>query len=375
VKFELTYEQEMLRATTGKLLSDAYPSIEAVNAAAQGNRGWREDVWASAAEVGVLGTTIAEEYGGLGAGPVELMAIMTEAGRRLAPEPFLAAAFLPAHLIGELGSAEQRSELLPSIAEGSLLVALAHEESGSRWPELSIGTKAAPSAAGWTVSGTKSVVAAGDVCQQLIVSASLGAEGVGLFLVNATVDGVERMPYTSYDRRGGARIAFADAAAVPLGEGGDATAALEVALMHAQAAECAEMIGVMGAGLDITVEYLKQRRQFGKTLSEFQALTHRAADLYVALELATSMSFYASAALAAGITDQVVASRAKFQVGRAARLIGQQVVQMHGGIGLTAEYAAGHYLTRLTALSRSVGSVEDHLRVLASSVSLDVDDD
>ncbi|MCY4671713.1 MAG: acyl-CoA dehydrogenase family protein, partial [Rhodococcus sp.] len=175
--------------------------------------------------------------------------------------------------------------------------------------------------------------------------------------------------YATHDGRRGAQFTFTDAAAEQLGEGGDVTEAIVEAEVRAQAALCAEAIGIMTEALRLTTEYLKQRKQFGVPLAKFQTLTHRAADMYVALELASSMSLYATMAIADGVIDPTIASRAKLSVGRAAHQIGQEAIQMHGGIGMTAEYPVGHYVSRLVAIEHTLGASDDHLRVLAAGVS------
>jgi len=367
MNFELDTEQDMLRATVRDLLSGVY-DVEARNRVAESDLGWSRDVWKQLAELGVLGLPFAEEHGGMGAGPVEVMAVMTEIGRALAPEPVLDAVYLPGRLVAEVGTDAQRSDILPRLSEGTLLLAFAHDEPGSRWPHAVVGTTAARDGDRWTLSGRKNPVLHGDCADMLIVSASLPEGGVGLFLVDPGVDGLTRTPYRTNDERRGAQIVLENVAAAPLGEAGDASAAITAAQVHAQAALCAETVGALDASVQLTTGYLKQRKQFGVPLSMFQALTHRAADMYVLYELASSMSLYATMALADGIVDPAIASRAKLQVGRSARKIGQESVQMHGGIGVTAEHSIGHYLSRLTAIEHTLGTMDDHLRVLAGGV-------
>ncbi|MEU5841020.1 acyl-CoA dehydrogenase family protein [Rhodococcus sp. NPDC047139] len=367
MNFELDTEQDMLRATVRDLLSGAY-DVEARNRVAESDLGWNRDVWKQLAELGVLGLPFAEEHGGMGAGPVEVMAVMTEIGRALAPEPVLDAVYLPGRLVAEVGTDAQRSDILPRVSEGTLLLAFAHDEPGSRWPHTEVGTTATRDGDSWSLSGRKNPVLHGDCAETLIVSAKLPEGGVGLFVVDAGADGLVRTSYRTHDDRRGAQIVLDNVAAVPLGEAADASAAITAAQVHAQAALCAEVVGALDSSVRLTTSYLKQRKQFGVPLSTFQALTHRAADMYVQYELASSMSLYATMALADGIVDPAIASRAKLQVGRSARKIGQEAVQMHGGIGVTAEHSIGHYLSRLTAIEHILGTMDDHLRVLAGGV-------
>ncbi|MEU1996205.1 acyl-CoA dehydrogenase family protein [Nocardia gamkensis] len=364
--FDLTDEQVMLRDTVRDLLArnyDAESRLKVVDS----ELGWSRDVWRQFAELGVLGLSFAEEDGGVGAGPVETMVVLEEVGRRLAPEPILDAVLVPGGLVAAVGSAEQRQRILPEVASGTKLLAFAHTEPGVRWSSSELATTAAAQGDSYTLTGVKNPVPHGDSADELVVSAALPEGGVGLFLVAPDASGVVRKSYRTVDGQRGAQLELTDAPAERLG-GADATEAIASVLTHAQASLCAESVGAMEEALRLTAEYLKQRKQFGVTLSKFQTLTQRAADMYVSLELARSMSLYATASLADGADDPVIASRARLQVGRAARHIGQEAIQMHGGIGVTAEYPVSHYVARLTAIERTLGSGLEHLRVLSSRV-------
>ncbi|MET9028297.1 MULTISPECIES: acyl-CoA dehydrogenase family protein [Nocardia] len=364
--FDLTDEQVMLRDTVRDLLArnyDAESRLKVVDS----ELGWSRDVWRQLAELGVLGLSFTEEDGGVGAGPVETMVVLEEVGRRLAPEPILDAVLVPGGLVAAAGSAEQRQRILPEVASGAKLLAFAHAEPGVRWPAAELATTATAQGDSYTLTGVKNPVAHGDSADELVVSAALPEGGVGLFLVAPDATGVVRKSYRTVDGQRGAQVELTDAPAERLGAA-DATEAIESVLTHAQASLCAESVGAMEEALRLTTDYLKQRKQFGVTLSKFQTLTQRAANMYVSLELARSMSLYATASLADGADDPVIASRARLQVGRAARHIGQEAIQMHGGIGVTAEYPVSHYVARLTAIERTLGSGLEHLRVLSSRV-------
>lgn len=367
MNFEFTDEQQMLADTTRDLLGKSYDP-EQRNAVIDTELGWSRTVWKTLAQTGLLGLPFSEEDGGMGAGPVETMAVMTEIGRRLAPEPFLDTVVLAGGVIADAASAAQRQELLPRVAAGELVLAFAHHEPGSRWPGTGIETTAVADGDGWTLSGTKNPVLRGDCADLLIVSAMLPGGGVGLFLVDTDEPGVIAHAYRTHDGLRGAQVELTGASATVLGEPVDRRAVIESAEVRAQVALCGEAVGAMAEALRLTTEYLKTRKQFGVPLAKFQTLTHRAADMYVALELARSMSMYATMSLADGVADPMIASRAKLQVGRAARLIGQEAIQMHGGIGLTAEYPVGHYVSRLTAIEHTLGASDDHLRRLADHV-------
>ncbi|TSE01861.1 acyl-CoA dehydrogenase [Skermania sp. ID1734] len=365
--FELNDEQQLLRDTTRDLLARAYDP-EKRNKVIATDLGWSKDVWSQLAEVGLLGLPFAEDDGGMGAGPVETMAVLVEVGRRLAPEPILDSALLPGSIIADAGTEAQRRELLPRVADGSLLLAFAHAEPGVRWPSSELQTTASMNGAGWTLNGRKNPVLRGDCAGKFIVSAAADG-GTGLFLVEADATGVSRRSYETHDGGRAAQLDFADVPAEQLGDVADASAHLAAAIVRGQVALCAEALGAMEESLRLTTEYLKTRKQFGVPLAKFQTLTQRAADMYVSLELARSMMLYATMMLAEGQADATVASRAKLQVGRSARHIGQESIQMHGGIGMTAEYPVGHYVSRLTAIEHTFGDSADHLRQLAANVA------
>ncbi|MBL1074647.1 acyl-CoA dehydrogenase family protein [Nocardia sp. 2] len=393
--FDLTPEQEMLRDTVRDVLERAYTPERRTEIVAT-ELGWDPQIWRTFAEIGLLGLTFAEEDGGMGAGPIEAMLVLTELGRRLAPEPLLDCALLPGGLIARAGTDTQRKDLLPRIAEGDLRPVFAHGEPGVRWPATELTTRAVRTATGWNLTGAKHPVSHGDSADLLIVSAALpvgsfqeagtepaaaypdlleeagpghpGGVAAGLFLVDPAAAGVRRTDYLGHDGVRGATIEFDGVAAELLGEPKDAAEIVTAAVAGAQAALCAEAIGAMEESLRLTTEYLKTRKQFGVPLRAFQTLTQRAADMYVSLELARGMSMYASMSLADGVADPVVASRAKLRIGRSARHIGQEAIQMHGGIGMTAEYPVGHYTARLTAIEHSLGDSSDHLRYLGRTV-------
>jgi alkylation response protein AidB-like acyl-CoA dehydrogenase len=292
------------------------------------------------------------------------MVVMTEIGRRLAPEPVAAAALIPGAVIAAHGSDDQRA-LLDDVAAGEKLLAFAHTEPDRRgFAELA--TRATQKGDSWTLSGRKSPVLAGDSADVLVVSAALPGGGSGLFLVDGAA--TTRHPFRTFDGNRGADIEFTGAAAQPLGAGGDATAHIEAAVIRFQSALCAEAIGAMEESLRLTTDYLKARKQFGVPLKTFQTLTQRASDMYVSLELARSMNFYAAMSVADGRFDPIVASRSKLQIGRSGRHIAQEAIQMHGGIGVTAEYPVAHYAARLTAIEQTFGSSTDQLRYLGGEI-------
>ena len=363
--FQLTDEQGMLRDTTRDLLSRTYDA-ESRNKVIGSDLGWSREVWSQLADIGILGLGFDPDE----AGQIEIMVVLTEAGRRLAPEPILHAALAPGALIAELGTDAQK-EQLDDVAAGQRLLAFAHLEPGHRKPTAAVITNAVRQGDSWALSGRKNPVLAGACADALVVSAALPDGGTGLFLVDASPQStsVTRHSYRTFDGQRGAQVDLDGAPAEPLGEAVDASRAISGAIVRIQSALCAEAVGAMEEALRLTTDYLKTRKQFGVTLNKFQALTQRAADMYVSLESARSMSLYAAMSIADGNLDPLIASRAKVQIGRSGRHIAQESIQMHGGIGVTAEYPVSHYAARLTAIENTLGSSQDHLRVLIDHIT------
>jgi alkylation response protein AidB-like acyl-CoA dehydrogenase len=354
--FQLSDEQALLRDTTRDLLSRTYDP-ESRNKIIGSDLGWSQEVWSQLADTGILGLGFDPDE----SGQIEITLVLNEVGRRLAPEPILHAALGPGALIVELGSQEQK-QLLDEVAAGERLLAFAHTEPKQRGLNNAITTKAVQQGDSWSLSGRKNPVLAGDSANTLVVSAALPDGGIGLFLVDA--DAVTRHAYPTFDGQRGAQIDLDSVAAEPLGDAADASGAIRNAVVRIQSALCSEAVGAMTEALRLTTDYLKTRKQFGVTLSKFQALTQRAADMYVSLELASSMSLYAAMSIADGNLDPVIASRAKLQIGRSGRHIAQEAIQLHGGIGVTAEYPVAHYAARLTAIEQTLGTSGDHLHNL-----------
>jgi len=359
--FQLSDEQVLLRDTTRDLLSRTYDP-ESRNKIIESELGWSRDVWSQLADTGILSLGFEPEE----SGQIEIMVVLTEIGRRLAPEPVVHAALAPGALIAEHGSDAQKL-MLDDVAAGQKLLAFAHLETGHRRPTATVVTQAVRQGDSWSLTGTKNPVLAGDCADALVVSAALPDGGTGLFLVDG--DAVNRHSYPTFDGQRGAQIQLNSAPAEPLGDAVDASPAIRDAIIRIQSALCSEAVGAMEEALRLTTDYLKTRKQFGVTLNKFQALTQRAADMYVSLEVARSMSFYVAMSIADGNLDPVIASRAKLQVGRSGRHIAQEAIQLHGGIGMTAEYPVGHYAARLTAIEHTLGSSQDHLQVLIDHIA------
>jgi alkylation response protein AidB-like acyl-CoA dehydrogenase len=359
--FQLSDEQVLLRDTTRDLLARSYDA-ESRNKVIASELGWSREVWTQLAEIGILGLGFDPEE----AGQIEVMTVLTEVGRRLAPEPVVHAALGPGSIIAEVGNDAQK-QLLDEVAEGQRLLAFAHLEPGMRAASIdNVATTAVQEGDSWLLSGRKNPVLAGDSADTLVVSAKLPDGAIGLFLVAG--DAVSRQPYRTFDGQRGAQIDLDKASGEPLGDTVDASSAIRNGIVRIQSALCAEAVGAMEEALRLTTDYLKQRKQFGVTLNTFQTLTQRSADMYVSLELARSMNLYAAMSIADGSLDPVIASRAKLQIARSGRHIAQESIQLHGGIGMTAEYPVGHYAARLTAIEHTLGSTQDLLHVLIDQV-------
>ncbi len=366
--FELDAEQEALRDAVRKLLTSAYAGIDGRRAATAKDPGFDESMWQKLAEMGILGLPFAEADGGMGAGPVEVALVAEQVGRILAPEPFVEAAVLTGGLVAAAGTADQRARILSAVAEGALLPAFAHVEPGATWGAAPSAVTAAGDGDGWRLDGVKEPVPNGARADLLVVSAAVDGR-TALFTVEPDAAGLDRVGYPTYDGGRAARVTFAGTPAAPLGEpGADATDALALATAHAHVAYCHEAVGAMATALGLTTEYLKTRTQFGVPLKAFQALTFRAADMYVCVELARSVALWATLVLADGGDVRTAAARAALQVGVAGRHIGQEAIQLHGGIGMTDEYAVGHYTTRLTFIEQVVGDRTHHVSGLAAHV-------
>jgi alkylation response protein AidB-like acyl-CoA dehydrogenase len=369
VDLEHTAEQKLLADTVDGLLEKRYDA-NARLALLRSADGWSRDLWRQYAELGLLGLMIDEQYGGAGMGVTELAVVMESFGRALVLEPFLSTVVLGAGLVAAAGSAEQRAALLPGVAAGDELLAFGYAEAASRWSLTDIETTAEPSGDGWAVSGEKIAVLGGDSADHLVVTARTPGGDVGLFVVDGAA--ARRDPYTMQDGLRGADVLLDAAPATPLGAPAAALAHIEAVLDVATAALCAEAVGAMDRMVWLTVDYLKTRVQFGQPIAVFQTLQHRAADMYVSLEQARSMALLARLAIA---DDDVAARRrairaAKIQIDVASRHVGQEAIQLHGGIGMTMEYPVGHYMKRTTVIAKTFADVDTLTRLVGEAGGL-----
>jgi alkylation response protein AidB-like acyl-CoA dehydrogenase len=363
--FDFSDDQEMLRDSVRKWVDKGYVFERRRGIVKEG--GFSKAVWRELAELGLTGLAVPEAHGGMGFGPVDAMVVMEELGRGIVLEPFAQGALIAGGVLTAHAPDAVKSAWLPRVASGDALVVLAHQERASRYRLNHVSTKAAASGAAWTLSGSKSVVPAGDQADAFIVPARVSGavddrSGIALFLVERQATGVSTRGYPTQDGARAAEVTLANAPATLIAAAGTGLEALELAVDIGIAAQCAEAIGVMDKLVSVTVEYMNTRKQFGVAIGSFQALRHRIADVKMQLELARSMSYFATLKLGAPPAERRRAlSQAKVQLGQSMRFVGQQAIQLHGGIGVTMEYAAGHYFKRLTMLELSFGDTMHHL--------------
>jgi alkylation response protein AidB-like acyl-CoA dehydrogenase len=356
--FDFSDDQDMLRDTVRKWVEKDY-TFERRRAIVKAG-GFSKDAWRGLTDLGLLGLHVPEAQGGLGLGPVDAMVVMEELGRGIVMEPFAAVALVATSLL-TAGHAPSAALWLQGIAEGTELVVLAHQERTARYRLAHVETTAKSVGGIWQLSGLKSVVPAGAHAGAFIVPARVSgavddAAGNALFLVSKGQKGVAVRGYPTQDGACAADLTLLDADAIELLPAGPAFAALEHAIDIGIAALCAEAVGAMDKLVAVTVEYMNTRKQFGVAISSFQALKHRVADVKMQLELARSMSYFASLKLNEPAPARRRAlAQAKLQLGQSMRFVGQQCIQLHGGIGVTDEYVASHYFKRLTVMEMSYG--------------------
>jgi pimeloyl-CoA dehydrogenase small subunit len=379
--FDLNDEQRQLKESIDRLLLDRYGDLNQRLGYMKQPNGYAPELWQHYAELGLLGIPFAEEHGGLGQGLTETMIVAEAFGRALAVEPYLSTVILSGGALRHAGNTALLAELVAPLVAGNLTLALAHQERQARYDLADTATTArADGRGGYTLEGEKCVVLGGASADKLIVTARVSGgrrdrSGVGLFLLDAKANGITRRDYPTQD---GFRAADIGLSAVRVGPEGVLAGAdkglevLERVVDEAIAALAAESVGAMAALHELTVDYLKTRKQFGVPIGSFQVLQHKAVDMFTAVEQARSMAYYAT--MMAGEADASERRRAiaaaKVQIGRSARFVGETSIQLHGGIGMTMEYKAGHYFKRLTMIDVAFGDADHHLRELARAGGL-----
>ncbi len=355
--FDFSDDQEQLREAVRKWVDKGY-DFERRTASVKGG-GFDRSAYAELAELGLAGLYVPETHGGMGMGPVEGMIVMEELGRGMVLEP-LAQTLVASGVIGGYAPEALKTAWLPRIACGDALVVLAYQERKARYRLDVCETRATQqSGDAWSISGAKSIVSAGDHADAYLVPATANGK-IGMFLVERSAKGVSAKGYVTQDGSRAAELTLQKTPALLITL--DGLTALEHAVDIGIAATCAEAVGVMDKTMAVTVEYMNTRKQFGVTLSTFQALRHRIADMKMQLELCRSMSYYAALKLNAPADERRRAmARAKYQLGVGMRFVGQNSVQLHGGIGVTDEYIGSHYFKKLTQMEMSFGDSLHHL--------------
>ena len=356
--FDFSDDQEMLRDTVRKWVDKAYTFERRRSIVKEG--GYSAAAWKELGELGLLGLYVSEENGGMGFGPVDAMVVMEELGRGIVMEPFATVSLVATSLLNAT-RAPSAARWLQGIAEGRERVVLAHQERTARYRLAHVETTAKNVGGTWQLTGTKTMVPAGAHAGAFIVPARVSGavdapEGIALFLVSKGEKGVTVKGYPTQDGASAADVTLNAADAIEMLPAGAAFDALEHAIDIGTAALCAEAVGAMDKLVAVTVEYMNTRKQFGVAISTFQALRHRIADVKMQLELGRSMSYFASLKLnEAPAARRRAIAQAKYQLGQSMRFVGQQCIQLHGGIGVTDEYIASHYFKRLTVMEMTYG--------------------
>jgi len=373
--FELSDEQRLLQDSVSRLMADRY-SFEQRKGYLKTPEGFSAALWSQYADLGLLGLPFAEEYGGFGGGAQEIMLVMQAFGRALTLEPYLATVVLGGAALRHGGSDRQKAAILPAIAEGSMKLAFAHSERQARYDLTDVLTTAKRSGGGWVLDGSKSVVVHGEAADKLVLSARTSGDrydehGITLFLVDAAAPGVARRGYATRDEQRAADIALSNVAvsdADVLGEVGQGLAIVQRVVEAGIAATAAECVGAMEAMHSMTLEYSKTREQFGKPIGSYQVVQHRLADMFMTMEQGRSMAMLATMMVDQPDADERARkiAMAKVGVGQAGRYVSQSAIQMHGGIGMTEEYAVGHYFRRCMAIERLFGDPAYYLQKLAA---------
>ena len=376
--FEPSDDQRLLVESVSRMLSDTYSFAQRKGYMAL-PEGYSPAVWSQFAEQGLLGLPFAEDYGGFGGGAQEVMLVMQAFGRVLVLEPFFPTVVLAGAALNVAGSTEQKAALLPAIAEGRLKMAFAHGERQARYDLTDVVTTATRSGSGWMLDGSKTVVSHGEAADKIIVSARTGgdrydADGITLFLVDTGASGVARRGYVSRDDTRAADVSLSNvsvADADVLGTVGKGLPIIQRVVEAGIAATAGETVGAMEAMNEMTLEYSKTRVQFGNPIGSYQVVQHRLADMFMAQEQGRSMAMLATMSI--DNPDEAARARdialAKVGIGQAGRYVSQSAVQMHGGIGMTEEYAVGHYFRRCMVIERLFGDPAYYLNKLAAEVS------
>jgi alkylation response protein AidB-like acyl-CoA dehydrogenase len=365
MNFDYNEEQQLLADSVRRFIQKDY-DFEARRKIVAAAEGYSEQVWRTLAEMGLTGIPFSPDYGGFGGGAIDLLSVMEAFGEGLVVEPFLATVGLGGQLVARAGSDAQKKAILPAVVEGKLKLAFAHTEKGARYNLARVSASAKKAGSGWEISGEKLVVLGADAADKLVVSANTD-KGLSLFLIDQ--ESAKIKPYVTLDEQRAGDVILSKAKGELLGAEGGALPAIEAVVDFATALVCAEAVGAMKFACDTTLEYLKTRKQFGVPIGAFQALQHRMVDMYIAHEQARSMACLACSKIdsATDAKDRARAvSAAKIKISDNARLISQESVQLHGGMGMTEELKVSHTFRRLTMIAQQFGDADHHLARFAA---------
>ena len=368
--FNFTEEQEMVRDGLSRLVREQY-DWDTRRAVVDSESGWRPEIWAQLAELGILGMPFSEEDGGFGGGVVDAMVVMEEFGKGLVVEPFVPTVVCAGGFLRHAGTSAQKEEHIGGIVSGERIYAFAYAEPRGRYDYADLETTAKKDGDGYVLNGHKAVVIGAPWATHLIVTARTSGErrvrdGISVFVIDKNAGGVVTRDYPTVDGRRASEV-YLENVSVPsdalIGEEGAGLPLIEQVTDEAIAAQCAEACGAMKVAHAMTVEYSRQRKQFGVPIGSFQVLQHRMVDMFTEYEQSVSMTYLATLKLDASTAErQRAVSAAKVRVGQAAQFIGQEAIQIHGGMGMTDELAIGSYFKRLTIFDSEFGNVDHHMK-------------
>jgi pimeloyl-CoA dehydrogenase small subunit len=372
--FSYTEEQTLLRNSVSKYLADKY-TFDSWRKFTRTEPGRDPAHWAQFAELGLLAAPLPEAYGGLDGGPVDAQIVMEEFGKALVVEPYVPTVVIAGGFLKYGGDEAQKTEWLAKIAGGETMMAFAYAEPKGRYNLADLATSAKKQGSGYVLNGQKAVVIAAPWADQLIVTARTSGgqrdrNGISVFIVDKNARGISCRNYPTVDGLRASEITFENVevpAANLIGQADNGLPLIERVVDEAIAATCAEATGCMKVLVDTTVGYSKQRKQFGVPIGKFQVLQHRMVDMFVHYEQSVSITLMVTLKLGESDVDRAkAASAAKVTIGKAGRFVGQQSVQIHGGMGMTDELSVGHYFKRLTMIDALFGSTDHHLKRYAS---------
>ena len=368
--FNFTEEQDMVRDGLSRLVRESY-DIETRRGVVESESGWRPEIWAQLAELGLLGMAFPEADGGFGGGAIDSMIIMEEFGKGLVVEPYVPTVVCAGGMFKHAGTDAQKEEHIGGIVSGERTYAFAYAEPQGRYDLADLQTTAKKDGDGYVLNGHKAVVIGAPWATHIVVTARTGGDrrdkqGISVFVVEKGANGVVTRDYPTVDGRRASEVYFENAS-VPadalIGEEGNALPLIERVTDEAITAQCAEACGAMKVANEMTVEYSRQRKQFGVPIGKFQVLQHRMVDMFTEYEQSVSMTYLATLKLDEDERERKLAvSSAKVRVGQAAHHIGQEAIQIHGGMGMTDELAIGHYFKRLTIFDSEFGNVDHHMK-------------